>query len=118
MIKQGGFSEEEISALKNTLKDHDYSRDSLEMAYLILSQIKDRGRETEKLQAEICYLLAEEIKKTDVFRAKKLAEESIGIYKKLTIQTLEESVPILWEKLPDHMHEGVVKNRLKDILQD
>jgi len=43
---------------------------------------------------------------------KRYAEKSIELYEKCNIKSLEDSIPILSELLPDYMHEGVVKSML------
>ncbi len=116
-IKPEDFLEKELYILEGTIRNSNYSKTVLEKAYNKLSETGTKIYNSKKLKAEICYLLAQKIKDKDIIRAKKLALESIKIYEDLDIKTIEESIPILDEKLPEYMHEGVVKERLKDVLK-
>lgn len=89
---------------------------SLMYAFTCLSEIPDdeRGYLLNKLMAEVCYLIGLKYKENcDLERAEKFAEMSIRLYERCNISSLKESVPILANLLPEHMHEGVVKSRLK-----
>ena len=93
----------------------DYLLSSLEEAFAMLAEIEEekRGAFMKKLLAEICFLIATEYKKRGEYeKVRKYAQMSIDLYKESNISTLEDSVPILSELLPDYMHEGVVKSRL------
>lgn len=113
------FLEKEIYALKGAIRDSNFTQEILQKSHSWLSNIPQGQRtvELDKLQAEICYLLARGLKSTNTELAKRYAEEAIALYERMNIQSLEEAAPILWEKLPDHMHEGVVKFTLGELLQ-
>jgi lipoprotein NlpI len=92
--------------------DVNYSLDTL----LKVKEILESTTELEhsfystKLLAEVYFLLAKEYKRRgDLENARKFAELSIKLYKKLEIKTLNDAKPILWKYLPDIMHEGVVE---------
>ena len=67
------------------------------------------NNDIKKLLAELHFLAYRKLLQTDPETALTHAKKSIDMYKKLNINTLEESVPILWWLLPSYMHEGVVK---------
>ena len=105
---------DKVNMVINMLKI-DSSLSTLEEALTLLSEIKEEKRDkvVNKLLAEINYLIAVEYKKMKNFeKMKQYAEKSINLYKKCNIVSLEDSVPILSELLPDYMHEGVVRSRL------
>jgi len=88
-------------SLKNLLDNYE----RLKVEYPNLGHLK-------KLLAEICFLIAQEYKSMDKFKAHKFAEESMNIYRSLHIDSLEDAAPILSSLLPDLMHEGVVQERI------
>jgi hypothetical protein len=91
----------------------DHSEDSLLQAYSHLTSLGERGRDGDKLLAEVCFLLAlERKKKNDMKGAGKYAEEAVGLYSRLKIQSQEDAIPLLGNLLPDLMHEGVVKAQI------
>ena len=105
---------DKISRVVNMLKA-DHSLATLEEALAILSEISEikRDKRINKLLAEINYLIAVEYKKQGKLEdMKRYAEKSIELYEKCNIKSLEDSIPILSELLPDYMHEGVVKSML------
>ena len=113
------FSEKEFYALKGAIRDSNFAQEVLQRSHSWLGNIPQGQRtgELDKLQAEICYLLARSLKLSNRQLAKKYAEEAITLYERMNIQSLEEAAPIFWEKLPDQMHEGVVRSTLRELLQ-
>jgi len=98
-----------------------HSLDSLRDSLALLTEIEAerRDKRVNKLMAEINYLTAVEYRKMNNHRQmREHARASIDLYKKCNISTLEDSVPILSELLPDYMHEGVVEARLLQERQD
>jgi hypothetical protein len=105
---------DKVASVVNMLKI-DHSLASLKDSLMILNKIKNgiADKNIEKLSAEINYLIALEYKKLNKKQEmRKYAKISINLYNKCKITTLEDSLPILSELLPDHMHEGVVKSRI------
>jgi len=103
-----------VSGVVNMLKI-DHSLETLKEALMLLTEIEEEKRDktVNKLLAEISYLIAVEYKKQKKREEMlKYAEKSFELYKKCNITSLEDSIPILSELLPDYMHEGVVKSRL------
>jgi len=99
----------------NNMQKMDHLLSAFEEAFAMLTEIEEekRGAFTKKLLAEMCFLIATEYKKRGEYRkVREYAKLSIDLYKECNISTLEDSVPILSELLPDYMHEGVVKSRL------
>lgn len=111
------FLEKELYALKGAIREKNFAQEVLQESYSWLSNVPkgQRTGELDKLQAEICYLLARDLTRSSRQLAKKYAEEAITLYERLNIESLEEAAPIFWEKLPDQMHEGVVKYTLQEL---
>ena len=107
-----------VAEIKGLLKESNYSADALEYAYGRLSGTQERASDVNKLHAEVAYLLANELRGRDNGRASELAKESIGLYRRVDVKTMEDSLPILAEALPSYMHEGVVYARLGDLLRE
>ena len=103
-----------ISRVVNMLKI-EHSLTSLQDALAMLTEIeeKKRNKKVIKLLAEINYLIAIEYRKVGKHQEMlQHAEISVDLYKRCNISTLEDSIPILSELLPDYMHDGVVQSRL------
>ena len=107
-----------VYVIQGAIRTGDYSVSVLKSAHAELSRIGVRTFEVNQLQAEVSFLLAQTLRESDMTRARELARESVGLYERLNIQTLEDAAPMLWERLPDYMHEGVVRNRLNDLLKE
>lgn len=112
------FVEKELYLLKGAIREGRFSQSVLEKAYTELSNMSARTRDVNKLQAEVCYLMAQNIRSGNPQLARKYAQESIDLYRGLDIQTLQDAVPILHERLPEMMHGGVVKYRLQEVLEN
>lgn len=72
--------------------------------------------------AEVAYVIAVISKRQDnLARAKQFAKESIQLFENLNIQTLEETAARYIELndvlLPSYIHENVVRDRFKDLLE-
>jgi hypothetical protein len=88
----------------------DSTLETLLKAYNLISRVSKHDRNVEKLRAELCFLIAREYSRTGEWKkSRKFAEESVAIYRRLKVDTLESAIPILDWLLPDYMHEGVVK---------
>lgn len=118
MQKRAELLEARLHALKGAIRDSSFAHDVLQKSHDWLATVsqEQRTKELDKLQGEICYLLARELKQSNRELAKRYAEEAVTLYEKMSIQSLEEAAPIFWEKLPDQMHEGVVRNILQEVL--
>lgn len=112
------FVERDTYLLKGAIREGRFSQTVLEKAYRELSGMSERTYDVNKLQAEICYLMAQNIGRSNSELARRYAQESIDLYRGLNIQTLQDAVPILHEHLPEIMHGGVVEHRLKEILEN
>jgi hypothetical protein len=91
------------------------SLDALRREYANVSGREHSGTVKSKLLAELSYLIAvRELRALNVERACLAAEEAVQLYKGLAVQTLEQAAPLLYEYLPDKMHEGVVQKSVLD----
>jgi len=89
------------------------SEENLLVSYASLRSVPTLSGTDKKLLAEVCYLLALNYKRLHHFNdTRRYADESIALYKELQINTQEKAAPILFQYLPDLMHEGVVAQLL------
>jgi hypothetical protein len=105
----------ELSSIISSLRE-DASLSSLEEALERMQQSRTatpNPRYT-KLEAELCFLVAKEIKDSDPVKAREYAEKAVQNYQMIDTDTLEGAQPILYWLLPSLMHEGVVKKRILD----
>lgn len=104
MVKSTKSIGEMISGLRE-----DISLSSLLSVKENLESQKDLSLKGSKLLAEVLFLLAREYSnKNEGKKAERLAKKAKDKYQEIDVQTLEDSTPILWQHLPERMHEGVV----------
>lgn len=100
------------------------SSPSIELLQVAYAELSGNTLDTpahKKLLAEVCFLLATKLQsKGDADRKEgaNLARQAMELYSQLQIETLEDAAPGFWQHLPDIMHDGVVRNRLAQLLQE
>ena len=93
--------------------DEDLSLDTLLRQHRKLSEQRELDDRTQKLLAEVCFLIAREyLGQREREKARQFAEQSIELYRQIDTNTLKNALPILARALPDFMHEGVVEERI------
>ncbi len=89
------------------------SLDALQSQFKKLNAVQLETDSMKKLYSEICYLMAlEYLGQGDKEQSRKFAVAAIDNYKKVDTSSLEKSLPILSNILPEIMHEGIVKERI------
>ena len=87
--------------------EEDLSLDTLLRQHGKLSEQRELDEQTQKLLAEVCFLIAREyLGQQEREKARQFAEQSIGLYRQIDTNTLRSALPILARALPDRKGSG------------
>jgi hypothetical protein len=103
--------------LAQMIENNDYEEHALLRAY---QQLKPSTCDTVpelKLRGEIAFLLAENYRNVNPDKASAYARECLAIYKNLPSDNEPQCSTVLSQAVPNLMHDGVVRNRLSDLLR-
>jgi hypothetical protein len=107
------MNEREVYASAKTILERDISLETLLLQCDVLRRTDPQLEYLVKLLAEVCFLIAKNyLSQGNSEMARQYAEESIQLYERLGVQSLETATPELARYLPEIMHEGVVRRSI------